>query len=364
MNVEAILVMCSIVVFGWLGSKTTILGYTYRILLIVILSAVSAYTSPVAYDHDNYAIVYNNASTANFTIYTQSFVDHFEIGYLTLNWLIARLGVSEAMYFFIVSLFINGTIVSLVYKYKNSPFILMWVYLGASILIMQQNLIRQFIAASVFLQALYFMNKGQWIKYSILVLLSSLIHTSAIINLVFVPFYFLIKKNKEEVFKNILVALYVASLVSIVMPQILSIGLIGRLEYYEAYLAINDDSAGMTVIYTFLLLYNFLAIYALLHVKIKNWEIILCVIAMAVVYNISLSIPNLLRLIYYYFVPVNVYLFHSVVASENSKRVRLKKTENLILVVAMLYFVWNITINFVINKGLLFSNTYRLSDFF
>lgn len=369
MNSAALVVMMLIVILGWLSTNTTMSGYKFfRLILTIFLSIVSALNAPVTYDHDVYALAYERAYSFDFISYIaysllEGETSGYEPGYAILNWVFSHMGVKEAMFFFIISLFVNDSILRFIYQYKYSFFILLWVYMGGNILIQQQNLVRQFIAVGIFLYALSNLKEGNRVNYVLLVLLSSLFHYSAIINIIFIPLYSLVQSRKgNKILLSVITLLYGFSVLSIIFPQILNI-IIGINGFY-GYSFSSESDVGMQVIMLYLLLYNIFSIFAICNWKKVNWILAIGMIILAIINNISMSIPNLLRLIYYYTILASVFMFHSLYSYHGTNKTILTQNKQLILTFSILYFIWNIFVNFILQKGLLFSKMYYFADFY
>lgn len=370
MNLAALSALFLIVVFSWLSNHKTIPGCkVFRLLLLLILSVISALNAPLAYDHEVYVRAYERASSFDFLSYVGlSLLDTdslgYEPGYAVLSWIMAHLKIKEAMFFFIIALFVNDSIMRFISHFKYSFVILIWVYIGGNILIQQQNLVRQFIAVAISLYGFTSLMNNNKNKFIILVLLSSLFHYSAIINFLFLPIHTLMQSKKGDNLVLIFVIFsYGVSLLSIVAPQVVSLVTHIGGSYYGHYMS-TDSDVGMQVIMTFLILYNLLTIYIILNWKKVHGILAFSVVIIVLLNNIGLSIPNLLRLTYYYTIPASAFMFHYLHPCSGTSRTVLVQYRQCIFIFFLLYYVWNVFNNFILQEGVLFSDVYSLKDFY
>lgn len=91
---------------------------------------------------------------------------------------------------FTSALITNVLIVIVLYNYSRMIEISLYVYITGGLFLVSMNGIRQVLAAAVAFTAIRYLIKGNWIKYSLIVLLASTIHQSA---LVLIPIYFLVR---------------------------------------------------------------------------------------------------------------------------------------------------------------------------
>ena len=140
---------------------------------------------------------------------------------------------------------------------------------------------------------------------------------------------------------SLVILSYGVSLISLVVPQVISpLILIGG-TYYGHYMSAESD-VGMQVIMTFLILYNLLTVYIILNWKRVHSILALTVVAIVLLNNIGLAIPNLLRLTYYYTIPTSAFMFHSLHPCSGSSRTILVQYRQCIFLFFLLYYVWNV----------------------
>jgi hypothetical protein len=345
-------------------------------MLVIFVSVISAFTAPVATDHPNYVYMFENIKTYPFSEVGLSFigsarVTQIETGYMMLNWILAKIGFTEPFFFLAIALIINTAIVNYVYKHRLPIFTVAYIYIGGLILINEQNLVRQFVATSVFLFALLYLEKGQWIKYVLIVFAATLFHASAI---VLIPF-FLCGYNRWKATiqtistggnggQKIMAGLYVLSVLSIAIPILAqNILFFSFFNYYDIYQN-SMSGVGMSTPIVYAFFYNAIAIVAILRWTKTPTALAACAVAMAMVYNFSFSVPNALRLQSYFLVPTVVYLFHQLLSSpKGSPKPFGGQVTKFMLIVVGLYIVESALNNFLFTKSLLLSDTYKIEDF-
>ena len=367
---------------AWLaGNYKSNNGVVFKIILILFVSIISVFTAPVAVDHNNYTNMY-----ASFKYYSlkdiglsfigNSRIQQVESGYMCLNWIVSHLGLTEPFFFLITALLTNTAIVFYVYKHRLPVFSFLYLFVGGLLLINEQNLVRQFLAASIFLYALLCLEnheiKHKRIKYILLILLATLFHTSAIILIPFVFFgndscEFTLRKSchGDKIAKVVMSGIYIFSLLSIVFPVLAQkMVFLSLFSYYDNYQH-KESGIGMSMPIIYFVFYNVIAITSLYYFKYSLRVLAVCAIAMAVIYNISFSVPNALRLQIYFSVPAIVYICHSLLSSPKGHTTTLgSNVTKLMLWILGLYIAESALNNFVFHDSILLSETYKLEDFF
>lgn len=91
---------------------------------------------------------------------------------------------------FTAALITNVLIVIVFYQYSRMIEISLYVYITGGLFLVSMNGIRQVLAAAIAFTAIRYLMNGNWIKYSLIVLLASTFHQSAI---VLIPIFFLVR---------------------------------------------------------------------------------------------------------------------------------------------------------------------------
>ncbi len=129
----------------------------------------------------------------------------FEVGYFLLTKLCGYLYLPPTVFLFIIAVAIY--IPTFIYIYKNSshPYISVLIYFAFGFFSYSLGIFRQFIAIGIVLCALRHIEKKEFIKYLIAVLIAMLFHLTAVIAL---PLYFLARINWR---RNWLIAALIAA---------------------------------------------------------------------------------------------------------------------------------------------------------
>src|SRR5690625_72798 len=91
---------------------------------------------------------------------------------------------------FTSALITNVLIIIVLYNYSRMIELSLYVYITSGLFLVSMNGIRQMIAAAIAFTAINYLIKGNWFKYSIIILLAASFHLSALILL---PIYFLVR---------------------------------------------------------------------------------------------------------------------------------------------------------------------------
>src|SRR5690625_3628598 len=91
---------------------------------------------------------------------------------------------------FTTALITNVLIVFVFYNYSRMIEISLYVYITGGLFLVSMNGIRQVLAAAIAFTAINYLLKGNWFKYSLIVLLAASFHLSA---LVLIPIYLLVR---------------------------------------------------------------------------------------------------------------------------------------------------------------------------
>lgn len=214
-----ILVGLLALLFAYLGAIKSKYKYIFRVLLVITLAIPIGFGGPSFTDHEGYARNYNYMSTRSVSelvgeydfigSITSQREETYEVGFTAFIITINKLGFTEAAFFVIVALLTSSLYVSLFYRFKLTPLVIL-VFLTTVYYSHQANLVRQMIAATLFLYSTKYLEKETIWKYLSIVLLASTFHTSALLLLLFTPL-FLIKKDSNT-FWNFFLIIWIISL--------------------------------------------------------------------------------------------------------------------------------------------------------
>ncbi|MFW6015707.1 MAG: EpsG family protein, partial [bacterium] len=127
---------------------------------------------------------YNLVSPEAFFSATQS---RMEIGYVIYMRVIALLGFSYLGFQIITSALILFSLSRFIYKYSNNVAFSFFVFMTTRMFFATMNISRQYLAVAILLFTVEFIREGKFIKFSLLVLVASSFHFTAIIFLIAYP---------------------------------------------------------------------------------------------------------------------------------------------------------------------------------
>lgn len=93
---------------------------------------------------------------------------------------------------FATALITNALIVITLVKYSRIIELSLFVYIASGMFMVSMNGIRQFMAAAIVFTATKFILEGNFLKYLIVIIIASFIHTTA---LIFIPTYFIVRRK-------------------------------------------------------------------------------------------------------------------------------------------------------------------------
>lgn len=173
----------------------------FHVLLSIWLAWFVSFGGGAMQDQTNYMNSYNASAKSQLFGLGEMIKSHYialtgvrsgtEIGYVFLNILFNKLGFSFIGFSFFFSIVINIFMASFIYRYKY-PVLIVLVFITTSYYSQQANLVRQMMAASIFLYSTKYILERKIFKYFTAILIASLFHASSIILL---PVYFIVNKN-------------------------------------------------------------------------------------------------------------------------------------------------------------------------
>lgn len=307
--------------------KFNIIDYT----LIIIMSFICGFRENVGTDYLLYDKMYNNI-----VIFPR-----VELGF---KWIINQMntfGLSSTYFFFLTSFVTIILFYYMIKKNASKPADSLFLFVCMGYFSLQFNIIRQSLAIAISLYSVRYINGRNIIKFSLLILLATLCHTTAII---MIPFYFL---NKMEISrKNIFVILISMLMFSFLYNPIINT-VVKYLPTYEVYLTINDYTYNPAGLGTYLiLLFNLVLLLLviinknkLIEYNSKNRVLINMILFSFFFYFLSLANTVVVRPAYY----LSVYFIFLLPDLYYLSKIR-KNLNNLliILVIFLLYYILHI----------------------
>ncbi|UTR10581.1 EpsG family protein [Evansella sp. LMS18] len=115
-----------------------------------------------------------------------------DMGFGILQMLLQQISSDPQILIFTTALITNVLIVIALYNYARMFELALYVYITGGFFLVSMNGIRQFLAAAIIFAATKYIIDGSWKKFTLVVLLASTFHQSA---LIFIPIYFLIRRK-------------------------------------------------------------------------------------------------------------------------------------------------------------------------
>ncbi len=188
----------------YLASNSSSIGLQkepYIILLSLWLGWFVSFGGKAMQDQYSYFMLFNYAKNTPiyglidfFKSYSYSLLyqrETFEIGYVVLNIIFAKLNFGYLGFIFIFSFVSNFLLVKFLLRYDNSIFAII-ILIGSSLYSQQANAVRQMMVVSMFAYSIKYIENKKILKYFFMVFLGSTLHMSALILL---PLYFFINKE-------------------------------------------------------------------------------------------------------------------------------------------------------------------------
>lgn len=273
------------------------LSYVSTFFLVFVFSG---FRDGLGTDYANYVSVLTYPESINFT----------EPGYYSIVE-ISRYFDSNLLFFLFFSFFTNYLILKFYFKTSRSFSICILVYLLVPILYFNTfNLVRQFLAVGLFLFSLQYVQRGEFNKFLLLMIVGAIFHKSC---LMIAPFYFILRLNISRFYFAVIVSL--SFLVgTIIKPDI--INFIGEdIPFYSIYLNGDRDenySAGFLSI-----LLNIICLAVICKwnsLKLKEIEVVVFKVYVigVILFNFIPTLYFTFRISYYFLIvlPVVVSFFY------------------------------------------------------
>ncbi|CAG9620736.1 EpsG family protein [Sutcliffiella rhizosphaerae] len=115
-----------------------------------------------------------------------------DIGFGILQMVLKSISEEPQILILCTALITNAFIAFTLYKYSRMIELSLYVYITSGLFLVSMNGIRQFLAAAIIFAATKYIMDGSWKKFTIIILIASTFHQSA---LIFIPIYFLIRRK-------------------------------------------------------------------------------------------------------------------------------------------------------------------------
>lgn len=155
------------------------------LLVMIALAMVSGLRSNIG-DTFGYKLSYVSMSNSAFMLPSK------EHGFYLLQRLLLTITTDPQLLLLTTAVITNILVVAVLYKYSRLFELSIFMYITSGLYIISMNGLRQFLAGAILFTATKYLLDGRWVKYTIIILLATTIHQSAII---FIPLYFLVRRK-------------------------------------------------------------------------------------------------------------------------------------------------------------------------
>ena len=326
-----------VVIFAYLGDETKtknkLVSQLSRIFLLFTISIVLATCGSVYTDHEAYKNFYywftktEGVDVSNigefFFSKTEASVSPLENGFAYLVWLIGKLNLTHIGFFFIIGAITNIFIIKSLYRFQY-PVLVFLLYIMSVHFQQELNLIRQMLAVALVFYSLRYIEKCEWRKFLLLIIISFMFHQTSVIALPFLSLCFVKNsRNLWKIAKPVLMCLFVFSILVALRKLVFDLSSITMyFDIYEGYMD-NEDRIGVGE-QKIKPLYNLIVLLTLLRYKQENGKLIYIVFMVigCVLNNLSIQAPNLSRIALYFtfaYIPMVPYLLGNCHLLKNRK---------------------------------------------
>lgn len=230
----------------------------YLFLTFAIIGILIMFRSvTVGNDTDVYTYLFKTiASTKDINLYIKN--SRFESGYIYLNWFLSKISDNPQILFIVTGFFTALSFKRFIYQYSEMPWMSVLMYMTLQFYDLSLTGVRQIIAIAILLYSYDFIVKRKPIIFTILVLLATTIHTSAILFLILYPlasrkqtkkFYIISGSISVVVFASFS---YVLTFMNRIFPQ-----------YIKYFLGDNSSYSASATLAVFLMLGLWVVIFAI-----------------------------------------------------------------------------------------------------
>ena len=145
---------------------------------------------------------------------------YYDFGLIFFMKILSLINSNEQFFILVTSGITYGLYGRYIYKHSNNVYMETFLFYLCFSYFMYMNIIAQALAISIVLFSIEFLEKKSYIMFLILCLLASLIHSSAIISVIFIPLI-LMKKSKYDIWIIVLSSIVFLASYSYVLPFIL-----------------------------------------------------------------------------------------------------------------------------------------------
>ena len=206
--------------------------WRYVVMAILVYSFIFGMRYNVGVDHLAYLDSYKIASISEYNI--NSF--HYEYGFRFLMMFLIGMNAHFAWFFAAISFLQLFLVFYSVKSFRSLYPFLVFTFMVGCVWLSFANGLRQELAFCIFVFAISFIEKRQWLWYYIMIVFAMSMHKTALLLVVFYPLF----EYKKEWFKNKNIQLGLVFIAVVIGNVGIIQNYVGQLEVYAAYLGYED----------------------------------------------------------------------------------------------------------------------------
>ncbi len=276
--------------------------------ILIVLSGIRYF---VGTDFENYMYAYDIITPLDFANMLNT---EYEVGFFVVVKMASFLGNVQYLFVLFAALTVYF-LIKVIKDHKNYASLIMFVYLF-SYFTGTFNIIRQGLSVIMVCYGFKYLINRSFIKYSFMVLLASLFHTTAIIML---PIYFAVQDVNKKITKKQIFIIFLAIVAILNFNTIFSIlTSISIFSDYDTY-SQAIDSTNLSFILSLIMLIVYLSNAKVLISEDKKNKVYLILYIFSVIISFSGYISPFLKRVAMYFSIVDIFIIATLLKSENVK---------------------------------------------
>jgi hypothetical protein len=173
----------------------------------------------------------------------------YESGYVVLNWLIGKLGISFHGFLVLCAAFVVFSIIAFIYRYSRCPWISLVLFIGFGSYGYTFGILRQTLAMSIMLWCVPAALDKKWIKFAVLAVVAFTIHRTS---LLFLPLFLVrhLKINRLRIIVCLCVNLVLLILAPLLYNSVIKsvLLMLGKATYTASSFQLNNQILFMLLV--------------------------------------------------------------------------------------------------------------------
>lgn len=175
--------------------KNKKLSYVYLAFLILTLVLISGFRVDQSLYSDEYNYRHDFQELIGVPFFNINWMSENEPGFTLFNWFLANTTHNSQSLILLTSIFINIVNILFIYKYSNSFVMSMFIYVAGGSFFTSMNIIRQYFANAIVLCGFKYIQRKEFFKYALFVIVAVTFHNSALLCLFY---YFILNIELEN----------------------------------------------------------------------------------------------------------------------------------------------------------------------